>query len=50
MHTICSFSGYDGSNNLSSTEVWDPESNTWKMAENMLLHGGGVGIGVIPIS
>lgn len=41
--------GYDGESNLSTVEVYDPETNTWTFVASMCAHGGGVGAGVIPI-
>lgn len=34
--------------NLSSVEVYDPETNTWTACGRMWAHEGGVGVGAIP--
>lgn len=34
----------------SKVEVYDPKSDTWTFVAAMCAHGGGVGVGVIPIS
>lgn len=39
--------GYDGTNNLSSVEYYDPSNDTWTFASPMSAHEGGVGVGVI---
>lgn len=35
--------------NLSSVEVYDPETNTWTAGDRMWDHEGGVGVGTLPI-
>lgn len=39
-----------GESNLSTVECYDPKTDTWKFVAAMCAHGGGVGVGVIPIS
>ncbi|XP_072020805.1 kelch-like protein 18 isoform X2 [Amphiura filiformis] len=41
--------GYDGLCNLNTVEVYDPVSDSWTHGAPMLLHEGGVGVGVIPL-
>lgn len=50
MGKLWAIGGYDGESNLSTVEVYDPESDTWTPAAAMCAHGGGVGVGVIPIT
>ena len=40
--------GYDGQTKLSSAEMYDPETNTWVFVNPMIVHEGGVGVGVVP--
>ena len=40
--------GYDGANNLSTVEEYNPEKDEWNFAPSMVAHEGGVGVGVIP--
>ena len=42
--------GYDGVSNLSTVEMYDPETNKWKFVAPMFAHEGGVGVGVIPVN
>ena len=42
--------GYDGQNNLTCVEIYDPVLNTWASGPPMVAHEGGVGVGVIPKS
>lgn len=48
MGKLWAIGGYDGESNLSTVEVYDPTSDSWSFVAPMLLHGGGVGAGVIP--
>jgi kelch-like protein 18 len=48
MGKLWAIGGYDGECNLSTVEVYDPQTNTWTFGSSMILHGGGVGAGVIP--
>ena len=41
--------GYDGLCNLNTVEVYDPVTDSWTQGSSMLLHEGGVGVGVIPL-
>ena len=41
--------GYDGSSNLSSVEVYIPDTDTWTFVKDMCAHEGGVGVGVLPV-
>lgn len=49
MGKLWAIGGYDGESNLSTVEVYDPETDTWTFVAPMCAHGGGVGAGVIPI-
>lgn len=40
--------GYDGMSNLSTVERYDPVAEQWFPAPSMILHQGGVGVGVLP--
>ena len=40
--------GYDGMKNLSTVEMYNPETDEWSFAASMESHEGGVGVGVIP--
>ena len=42
--------GYDGQNNLTCVEMYDPIVDKWVLAPPMVAHEGGVGVGVIPKS
>ena len=48
MGKLYAIGGYDGENNLSSVECYEPENNKWSFVASMCAHGGGVGAGVIP--
>ena len=50
MGKLWAIGGYDGMTNLSTVEVYDPETNSWSFAASMCAHEGGVGVGVIPLS
>lgn len=50
MGKLWAIGGYDGESNLSTVEVYDPKTDTWTFVAAMCAHGGGVGVGVIPIS
>lgn len=39
--------GYDGQNNLTCVEMYDPVNDQWSMAPPMAAHEGGVGVGVV---
>lgn len=39
--------GYDGESNLSTVEVYDPQSDKWSFVSPMKFHGGGVGAAVL---
>ena len=41
--------GYDGENNLSTVECYDPKANRWEFYEPMNVHEGGVGVGLVPM-
>ena len=41
--------GYDGMKNLSTVEMYNPETNEWSFVAPMESHEGGVGVGVIPM-
>ena len=41
--------GYDGMKNLSTVEMYNPETNEWSFVASMEKHEGGVGVGVIPM-
>ncbi len=43
------FPGYDGMKNLSTVEVYNPETDEWTFVAPMESHEGGVGVGVIPL-
>lgn len=51
MHCCCycclPAGGYDGQNNLTCVEMYDPQTDQWSMAPPMVAHEGGVGVGVI---
>lgn len=49
MGKLWAIGGYDGDSNLSTVEVYDPDTNTWSFASPMCAHEGGVGVGVISI-
>lgn len=49
MGKLWAIGGYDGDSNLSTVEVYDPDTNTWSFATPMCAHEGGVGVGVISI-
>ena len=40
--------GYDGMSNLSTVERYDPVADKWSQVSHMILHEGGVGVGVLP--
>lgn len=40
--------GYDGQNNLTCVEMYDPATDKWELSPPMVAHEGGVGVGVIP--
>lgn len=40
--------GYDGMSNLSTVECYDPVADQWSPVPSMILHQGGVGVGVLP--
>lgn len=44
----CLSGGYDGQNNLTCVEMYDPALDEWVLAPPMVAHEGGVGVGVIP--
>ena len=45
---IYAIGGYDGVANLSSVEVFNPETEEWKPAPSLTRHQGGVVVAVIP--
>ena len=45
---IYAIGGYDGLTNLSSVEVYCPDSEDWKPAPSLTRHQGGVAVAVIP--
>lgn len=45
---IYAIGGYDGLANLSSVEVYNPETEEWKPAPPLMRHQGGVVVAVIP--
>ena len=49
MGKLWAIGGYDGDSNLSTVEVYDPDTNSWSFAAPMCAHEGGVGVGVITI-
>ena len=49
MDRLYAIGGYDGSKNLSTVEMYDPEKDEWKFVAPMQSHEGGVGVGVIPL-
>lgn len=49
MGKLWAIGGYDGDSNLSTVEVYDPDTNSWSFAVPMCAHEGGVGVGVITI-
>ena len=48
MGRLWAIGGYDGMKNLSTVEVYNPETNIWSFVAPMESHEGGVGGGVIP--
>lgn len=40
--------GYDGMSNLNTVERYDPVVDQWSPVPSMILHQGGVGVGVLP--
>lgn len=48
MGRLWAIGGYDGMKNLSTVEVYNPETNIWSFVAPMESHEGGVGVGVIP--
>jgi kelch-like protein 18 len=48
MGRLWAIGGYDGMKNLSTVEVYNPETNVWAFVASMESHEGGVGVGVIP--
>lgn len=49
MGKLWAIGGYDGISNLSTVEVYDPETDTWSFSSPMCAHEGGVGVGVLSI-
>jgi len=49
MGHLYAIGGYDGMKNLSSVERYDPNADEWVQVAPMESHGGGVGVGVIPM-
>lgn len=47
MGKLWAIGGYDGETNLSTVEVYDPETDQWSFVPSMCAHSGGVGAGVI---
>ena len=41
--------GCNGMKNLSTVEMYNPETNEWSFVAPMESHEGGVGVGVIPM-
>lgn len=48
MGKLWAIGGYDGVSNLSTVEIYDPQTDSWTYGEPMCAHEGGVGVGVIP--
>ena len=46
--TIPSFR-YDGTNNLSTVEMYKEESDSWSFAPSLSDHEGGIAVAVLPI-
>lgn len=44
LRKLWAIGGYDGESNLSTVEVYDPETDSWTFVASMLFHGGGVGV------
>lgn len=44
MGKLWAIGGYDGESNLSTVEVYDPETDSWTFVASMCAHGGGVGV------
>ena len=42
--------GYDGLSNLNTVEMYNPQEDKWTFVSPMMVHEGGVGVGVIPLS
>lgn len=49
MGKLWAVGGYDGISNLVTVEVYDPKTDVWTYASDMIAHEGGVGLGVISI-
>uniref|UniRef100_A0A1L8DM91 Kelch-like protein diablo n=1 Tax=Nyssomyia neivai TaxID=330878 RepID=A0A1L8DM91_9DIPT len=49
MGKLWAIGGYNGESNLMSMEIYCPETDTWTFDAPMCAHGGGVGVGVLPI-
>ncbi|BES98887.1 BACK [Nesidiocoris tenuis] len=49
MGKLWAIGGYDGFSNLPTVEVYEPSTDSWSFVSAMCAHGGGVGVGVIPI-
>ena len=50
MDRLWAIGGYDGMKNLSTVEMYNPESDSWSFVASMESHEGGVGVGVIPMA
>ena len=50
MDRLWAIGGYDGMKNLSTVEMYNPETDTWSFVASMESHEGGVGVGVIPMA
>ena len=48
MGLLYAIGGYDGCNNLSTVEIYNPDTDNWVLVSSMCAHEGGVGVGVIP--
>ena len=49
MDRLWAIGGYDGMKNLSTVEMYNPETDEWSFVSSMQKHEGGVGVGVIPL-
>ena len=49
MNKLWAIGGYDGMKNLSTVEMYDPETDEWTFVSAMESHEGGVGVGVVPL-
>ena len=49
MDRLWAIGGYDGMKNLSTVEMYNPETDEWTFVSSMESHEGGGGVGVIPM-